>query len=268
MIIGFISIKGGVGKTTLAMESAASLANNFHKKVLLVDANFSAPNVGLYLNIKHDKGLHEVLNEGKGLHTAIYEAHGFDVVPASLIFDKETDVYALKRILSRVSNRYDFIIIDSSPNYRELKPVVAACDKLFIVSSADEPTLATSMKAALIARTKNTPVEGIIVNKIRNPKFEMSLSEIEGNSQMPVMARIPEHKKMAESIFYRTPIVLHSPKHAISNEIRSFVGALCGEIGERQGFFNRLFNPFSKFIDKEKINREMMRQEFYKGQFG
>ncbi len=268
MIIGFISIKGGVGKTTLAMESAASLANDFNKKVLLVDANFSAPNVGLYLNINHEKGLHEILNDGKGLHTAIHEVHGFDVVPASLVFNKETDVFALKKILSRVSNRYDFIIIDSSPNYNELEPVVAACDRLFIVSSADEPTLATSLKAGVLAKKQDTPVHGMIVNKIRNPRFEMSLKDIEHSSSIPVVARIPEHKKMAESVFYRTPIVLHSPRHAISSEIRSFTSALCGEIGERQGFFNRMFNPFSKMINKEKVNREMLRQEFYKKQFG
>ena len=58
--IAFVSIKGGVGKTTLALETASALANDFGKKVLLVDANFSAPNVGLYLDLTDESSLHFV----------------------------------------------------------------------------------------------------------------------------------------------------------------------------------------------------------------
>ena len=50
-VIGIIAIKGGVGKTTIAASLASNLVNEYHKKVLLVDANFSAPNLGLHMDI-------------------------------------------------------------------------------------------------------------------------------------------------------------------------------------------------------------------------
>ena len=99
-IIAFVSIKGGVGKTTLALETSTSLVNNFNKKVLLVDANFSAPNIGLYLDLTNETTLHDALN-GTLLHNAIYEAHGVDIIPASMYYKDEVDIFKLKKILNK-----------------------------------------------------------------------------------------------------------------------------------------------------------------------
>jgi len=136
-VLAFVSVKGGVGKTTLALETASSLANDFDKRVLLIDANFSSPNIGLYLDLTNPEvTLHDALS-GIGLHNAIYEAHGFDVVPASLYYKDDVDVFRLKKLISRVKRRYDFVIIDSSPNYKELIPVVVAAERIFVVTTPD-----------------------------------------------------------------------------------------------------------------------------------
>lgn len=270
-VLAFVSIKGGVGKTTLALETAASLANHYGKKVLLVDGNFSAPNVGLYLDLtnkitKEDATLHDALM-GIGLPNAIYEAHGFDVVPASLDYSGsgDVDIFRLKKVLSKAKHRYDFVIIDSSPNYEELKPVIAAADRVFVVTTPDEVTLKTSLKAARLARLNKTPVEGIVINRIRRPKYELEMDHIQDSSDIPVVARIKDHKKMVEAMFHKTPITLHDSDNCISREIRRFVAALCGEPEELGGLFQR-FLPFKDLIHREKVNRELMRKKFYSEQ--
>ncbi|MCH8872918.1 AAA family ATPase, partial [candidate division KSB1 bacterium] len=52
--IGILSIKGGVGKTSTVAALGAAIAG-FDKKVLLIDGNFSAPNLGLHLGIVNPK---------------------------------------------------------------------------------------------------------------------------------------------------------------------------------------------------------------------
>ena len=259
-VLAFVSIKGGVGKTTLALETASSLVNDFDKKVLLVDANFSAPNLGLYLDLTNETTLHDALS-GTLLHNAIYESHGIDVVPASMYYHDDVDQFKLKKILNKFKNRYDFIILDSSPNYEELKPVIAAADKIFLVTSPDSVTLTTTMKAAKIAREQNTPIEGIIVNKIRSPKHEYNMNEIEIISEIPVMAKIRDHKKMAEALNYKTPITLLDSTNIISKEVRRFASAICGS-PEKEGWFQKLV-PFKEIIQKEKVNRQFLREKFY-----
>ena len=49
-IIGVLSLKGGVGKTSSVVSLGAALSH-FGKRVLLVDANFSTPNLGIHLDV-------------------------------------------------------------------------------------------------------------------------------------------------------------------------------------------------------------------------
>jgi MinD-like ATPase involved in chromosome partitioning or flagellar assembly len=258
-ILSFVSIKGGVGKTTLALETATSLAKNFDKKVLLVDANFSAPNIGLYLDLTENYTLQDSLNSNTLLQNAIYEAHGIDIIPASLNYHKEIDPYKLKKLLQKYKSRYDFIILDTSPNYEELKPIIAASDKIFLVTSPDHVTLHTTLKAAKIAQEQKTPIQGIIVNKIRSPKHEYNLKEIEKISDVPVLARIHDHKKIAQALHEKTPITILDETNKIAKEIEKLASAISGS-PTKEGWFQK-FLPWQPFVPKEEINRD-----FYKSQ--
>ncbi len=259
-ILAFVSIKGGVGKTTLALETASALVNNFHKKVLLVDANFSAPNIGLYLDLTKDSTLHDALS-GTLLQNAIYESHGIDVVPASMHYHGDIDPFRLKKILSKYKSRYDFIILDSSPNYEELKPVIEAADRIFLVTSPDNVTLTTTLKAAEIAKSQKTPIEGIVINKVRSPKHEYNIKEIESISKIPVLARIKDSKKMAHALYEKTPITILDSANIISKEINRFASAICGT-PEEEGWFQKIV-PLKQIFKRESVNREIFREKFY-----
>lgn len=261
MIIGFISVKGGVGKTTLAMETASSLANHFGKKVLLIDANFSAPNLALHFGFKPELTLHDILSGKLNIANAIYETHGFDFIPASLSYNEEVDIMKLRQLLNGIKNRYDFIILDSAPNYKEMMPVISSADKLFVVTTPDHVTLHTSIKAASLARAKRTPIEGIIINKMRDPKFELGLNDIEEFLGIPVVARIYDDKKVSESVFFRKPITLHDTNHHVSKAIHTFASALVGQ-PEKVNWFMRNFGHFKK----DRVNRELLRQKLYEEQ--
>lgn len=126
-VIAIANQKGGVGKTTTAINLGASLAV-MEKKVLLVDCDPQANGTS---------GLGLTVEEGRGdLYTAIYQpeiirqcivqsrAQYLDILPSSSnlvgveleLVDKMAREFYLADCLSKVENEYEFIIIDCPPS--------------------------------------------------------------------------------------------------------------------------------------------------------
>jgi MinD-like ATPase involved in chromosome partitioning or flagellar assembly len=259
--IGIIAIKGGVGKTTISASLAADLVNNYSKKVLLVDTNFSAPNLGLHMDIiKPKRTIHEVLDKKALIKSSVHNRFGVDVIPGSYVFPKPLNYLKFRDKIKTLKENYDFIILDSSPSLNEeLLATMLASDALFVVTTPDYPTLSCSISAAQLAKNRGKPIHGIIINKIRDPSYELSLREIEEATEIPVIARFPDTKLANRAVFTRMPLSIYDTRSTFSKEISRLNGALTLSKA-KSSFFKRLFS-----IDfrKEEVNRELLKESFY-----
>ena len=207
-----------------------------------------------------DATLHDALF-GLGLHNAIYEAHGFDVVPAAMDYKGDVDVFRLKKVLSKMRHRYDFIILDSSPSYHEMTPVIAAADKIFVVTTPDHPTLSATIKAVKLAKQRGTPISGLVLNKVHKKNFEISLKDIEETLDIPVLAVIPYDLGVLKSLSRMKPYPSSKPKSRGSTEYKKLASAL---IGQKYGQ-SKLKNFFGKITPKrQEINREIFYNRVFK----
>lgn len=263
--IGIIAIKGGVGKTTIAASLASDLANHQKKKVLLIDTNYSAPNIGLHMDIiKPGKTIHDVLAGKARIQSAIHRKYGVDVIPGSYVFEKRVNLLKLRDRIAKVKEDYDFVILDSSPSLNEeVLSTMLASDHLFVVTTADYPTLSCSIKAAKLAKQRGRPIDGIIVNKIRDPDYELSLTEIEETVGIPVVARIPDDKTNVRALFTRIPTSIYNRGCKFSREIKRLGAALTYKREDRS-FLRRLFGLDFK---PEEVNRQLLRERFYSSLF-
>jgi len=263
-VIGIISIKGGVGKTTTVTNLGAALSQ-IGKKVLLVDANYSAPNLGLHFGlVRPDSAtIHDVLINKASIKHATYEHEaGFHFIPGALVprASDRIDIYRLKNRLKDIKDDYDFILIDSSPTLNaEMLSTIVASDELIAVSTPDYPTLSCTMRAVKIAKQKKTPITGLVLNKTRNQKFEVSLKDIEDTTGVPVLAVLPDHTDVLAALAETTPVTLFNSKNEVSIEYKKLAASLSGVEFKDNRISNMLKGLFGK-IDKQDINREVLRR--------
>ena len=148
-IISIVNQKGGVGKTTTAMNLSAALSE-MGKFVLLVDMDPQG-NATSGLGIAHRElefGLYEALAKQKRLHDIIHNTghDGLRVAPATAnlaganveLVDIERREHQLADLLAEVSHAYDYIIIDCPPSLGLLTiNSLVAADEILIPVQAE-----------------------------------------------------------------------------------------------------------------------------------
>lgn len=251
-VIGVIALKGGVGKTSVVANLGAALAQEFGKKVLLVDANFSTPHLGLHLGIVDPKyTLHPALNGEYSIYESIYQHPlGLHIIPGALS-PKHVNPLALNEKISPLREIYDVILIDSSPSLNdEMYATMAASDELVVVSSPDYPTLSSTLHAIKVARKKNAKIRGIVINKLRKKKFELSSREIAKASEVEVLATLPDDVNVLAALSEMQPVTSFKPSREISVSFKKLAANLIGEKYRKPHIFSRAVNSIKNLSKK------------------
>jgi len=215
-IIVITSGKGGVGKTTTAINLGAAM-NYLGKDVLIVDCNLTTPDIGVHLGSPDAPiNLNHVLSKKAEPYEAVYEHEsGLKIMPSSLsIKDLENlkleRIKELKRSLSKLSEN---TIIDSAAGLgEETRAVMDIADGLIIVTNPEMPSITNALKTIKMAEKLKKPVIGVIITRVKKNKSEMQPETVKDMLETPILGMIPEDIIFQEALNMKDAVVHTHPK--------------------------------------------------------
>ncbi|MFC2163269.1 ParA family protein [Candidatus Altiarchaeota archaeon] len=193
-IISIVNHKGGVGKTTTAVNLAACLAK-LGKKTLLVDLDPMA-NASSMLGLGKDAAcsIYDTLSmETEALETIVATGYGFDVIPSEVdlvgleleILRLENREARLAQMLDPIKKGYEYIIIDCPPSLNIMTINALTCsDSILIPVQADQyaiESLKILTKVVELVRDRLNPgiSIGAAVITMHDPSSDFSNSIVE-----------------------------------------------------------------------------------------
>lgn len=155
-VVVVVNLKGGVGKSTTAINMALILSQVHSKRVLLVDNDFQAAVTKFFEQHSYDKpSMEDVLMNQKECAKDVIVSSGrdrLDVIPANmnlvaaadkLMLDNEAEqMERIRNILKQVEKEYDYCFIDCHPGIGiEVLNALVAADDVIIPVKADKNAL-------------------------------------------------------------------------------------------------------------------------------
>jgi len=211
-----ISGKGGVGKTTTAINLGISL-NHLGEEVIIIDGNLTTPNIGIHLGAPIvPTTLNHVLNNQAKLEDAIYEHEsGTKIMPASLSL-KETEKIKynkLSEVIKKIKKITNHVLIDCAAGLgREAKTAMDSADEIVIITNPEMAAVTDALKTIKLAEEMHKPVKGVIITRYRNKKTEMSISNIKEMLETNLLGIIPEEESIRESQVMKNSVIYTHPR--------------------------------------------------------
>jgi len=237
LIMGVFSAKGGVGKTTTVVNVGVALAQKLKNRVVIVETNMTASNLGLHLGILDPPVVIQDIVFGKlKISEAISSTdYGLHIIPGSVAFTDELGSIDLRGILNELTKKYDMVILDSAPGFGlEVFAGMRACDELLICCQPRVPAIAGTLQTFRAADRFKIPVFGVALTRVTGKRFEIPTSNIKRTLGWPTMAIIPEDDRVAESVTRGVPVVLHAPNSQAAIEYRKLAQVILTHLKARK----------------------------------
>jgi septum site-determining protein MinD len=208
--------KGGVGKTTTAINLAAAM-NYFGKDVLVIDGNLSTPNIGIHLNAREVPiNLNHVLKGKAEPFEAVYEHDsGMKIMPSSLSVKelKRTRPERMKNFKRDFKKIAEHIVMDSAAGLgNEASSAMGVADEIIIVTNPEMPAITDALKALKIAEQLKKPIKGVIVTRVNKDDIELPSEVVKNMLEVPILGMVPEDDSVKKSINIKNAVVHSHPK--------------------------------------------------------
>jgi pilus assembly protein CpaE len=242
-VITVFAPKGGVGKTTTAVNLALAIADGGSRKVCLVDLDLAFGDVAITMQLFPSHTIEEAIGGEEVLDYALVESlltrheQSLMVLAAPNLPDARDRVTAtlVSRMMRTLKQEFDYIVVDTAPNFDEQTlQALDETDECVIVATLDVPTL-KNVKVALETLDLLNIAHGhrhLVLNRA-DEEVGLDHDKVEQILGMAVVAPIPSSTDIAAATNAGRPIVIANPDHPASRVFRALAARLAEQSGDQ-----------------------------------
>jgi len=242
-VVTVFSAKGGSGKTTLATNLAAVLADGGRRQVCIVDLDLAFGDVAIALQLFPVRTIADAVPLAGAIDSSAVAAMltphsgGLSaiVAPTEPSASESIKSTLISHLLDVLRNEFDYIVVDTRAAFDdEVMAALDVSDLIALIVTPDVPALKTLKITleTLIELSYSRDKFRLVLNR-SDAKVGISHAEVEKTAQMEITGYIPSSRDVPASVNRGVAIVQDDPRHPVSQGIRRFaevevVGTLSG----------------------------------------
>jgi pilus assembly protein CpaE len=240
MVIAVLGSRGGVGCTSIAVNLAASLAQDPTHSTALIDLDLALGDTDVALDMMADYTLADValnierldmtfLRRSLSKHASgvALLPHPVQVEDASLIREEH-----LQRVINLMRASYTHLVLDLSKSLSGNDLVaLRMADVILLVGQLELSSLRNLVRMLLMLSNDDALSSRVkvVLNRVGG-ETEITLEKAEETIGKPVYWQVPnDAKTMMEARNQGVPLVTHAPKSKVNQSIHGLALALCGK---------------------------------------
>jgi len=235
-VVLFIHGKGGVGCTTLAVNSAVALAATTIYRVTLLDLNLEFGNAPMLMNLSSGRTLadlaenaHEALDEATFLTYLEQDRSGVRVLAGCDVPERAelVTVPAVQQAIDHLQKQSDYVVIDAPASFsQQVLAALDVADAAVIVTAAHLPALRATKQALEVLGKLSFPVERtvLVVNRTSAAGVEMDHVARFFNRKPDIV--VPYTEACDDAADRGRPLTILHPDSAASKVIRDLAARI------------------------------------------
>ena len=223
-VITIFAAKGGIGKTTVAVNLAAKLAEQ-NKKVALLDFDLEFGDVSVFLNLDVKDTLAELLMEKTEFDIDTIRSYmnvhssGVHVLCAPKSPEQSEGINAnhIEKLMNTLRSYYDYVIIDTPASFNDITLTAIEGSALVIFMTGFDISILRNSKLSINLLDNLQQKEKVRVLINRDMEGNITTNDVEKILGKPIWARIPSDYFLAVNALNKgLPFVISSPKSKMS----------------------------------------------------
>lgn len=206
-VFAVTSGKGGVGKTTTAINLAVAVGSKAHP-VVVVDADLGMPDVGTFLDLAPAYTIHDVLAGEASIESALSGiAPGVDALAGSRDLGRfpDADPDELGSVVDQLAEQYASVFIDTGGglSYEAVLPLELA-DAAVLVTSPQPAAIDNTKKSKQLADRVGVSVAGVVITHSNERTDPTAIADEIGVpllGSVPADPIVPESTERCQSLF-------------------------------------------------------------------